>query len=213
ILMLTGLLSAAAGAVEIEGVKLADTATVAGRDLVLNGAGLRKRLIIDVYVASLYLPAKVSSAAAVLSAEPRRVEIHMLREVGADDFLEAIKDGIEANASQTERDAIQPQLSELAKVITAIGETKNGDAITLDFVAGNTVVHDQRRREDSDRGRAVQSRPAQCLAQRPPRAGRPQEGDAGRLSMCRSGGRRNPVIAQPPKRWGSFFSPSCVGSH
>ncbi|MDQ3582112.1 MAG: chalcone isomerase family protein, partial [Pseudomonadota bacterium] len=59
ILMLTGLLSAPAGAVEIEGVKLADTATVAGRDLVLNGAGLRKRLLFDVYVASLYLPAKV----------------------------------------------------------------------------------------------------------------------------------------------------------
>ena len=44
ILMLTGLLCAPAGAVEIEGVKLADTATVAGRDLVLNGAGLRKKL-------------------------------------------------------------------------------------------------------------------------------------------------------------------------
>jgi len=139
ILMLTGLFSAAAGAVEIEGVKLADTATVAGRDLVLNGAGLRKRLLFDVYVASLYLPEKVS-AAAVLKAEPRRVRIDMLRDVAADDFLETLKDGIEANASQTERDAIQPQLSELAKVIMAIGETKNGDTITLDFVAGNTVV-------------------------------------------------------------------------
>lgn len=64
----------------------------------------------------------------------------MLREVAADDFLEAIKDGIEANASEAELGAIEPQLSELAKVITAIGETKNGDAITLDFVAGNTVV-------------------------------------------------------------------------
>ena len=39
----------------------------------------------------------------------------MLREVGADDFLEALKDGIEANTSQTERDAIQPQSSELAR--------------------------------------------------------------------------------------------------
>ncbi len=141
ILMLTGLFSAPAGAVEIEGVKLADTATtVAGRDLVLNGAGLRKRLLFDVYVASLYLPAKVSAAAAVLSAEPRRVEIHMLREVSADDFLEALKDGIEANASQAELAAIQPQIGELANVITAIGETKKGDTITLDFVRGNTIV-------------------------------------------------------------------------
>jgi hypothetical protein len=140
ILMLTGLLSAPAGAVEIEGVKLADTATVAGRDLVLNGAGLRKRLLFDVYVASLYLPAKVSAAAAVLKAEPRRVRIDMLRDVAADVFLETLKDGIEANTSQTERDAIRPQMSELAAVITAIGETKEGDTITLDFVGGSTVV-------------------------------------------------------------------------
>jgi long-chain acyl-CoA synthetase len=140
ILMLTALLCAPAGSVEIEGVKLADTATVAGRDLVLNGAGLRKRLLFDVYVASLYLPAKVSAAAAVLKAEPRRVEIQMLRKVGADDFLEALKNGIEANASRTERDAIQPQMGELAKVITAIGETKEGDTITVDFVGGSTLV-------------------------------------------------------------------------
>ncbi|MGH8564835.1 MAG: chalcone isomerase family protein [Gammaproteobacteria bacterium] len=140
ILMLAGLFSAPAGAVEIEGVKLADTATVAGRDLVLNGAGLRKKLIVDVYVASLYLPEKVSAAAAVLKAEPRRVEVRMLREVGAVDFLEAIKDGIEANTSQTERDAIQPQVSEFEAVITAIGETKEGDTIMLDFVGGNTLV-------------------------------------------------------------------------
>ena len=140
ILMLMSLLCAPAGAVEIEGVKLADTATVAGRDLVLNGAGLRKKFIIDVYVASLYLPTKVSAAAAVLKAEPRRVRIDMLRNVAADDFLKTLNDGIESNASQTERDAIQPQLSELAAVITAIGETKEGDTIMLDFVEGSTLV-------------------------------------------------------------------------
>jgi hypothetical protein len=76
------LLSAAAGAV--------DTAMVVGRNLVLNGAGLRTRLLFEVYVASLYLPAKVSAAAAVLKAEPRRIEIRMLCEVGGDDFLEAM---------------------------------------------------------------------------------------------------------------------------
>jgi hypothetical protein len=140
ILLLTILLSAPAGAVEIEGVKLADTATVAGRDLVLNGAGLRKRLIIDVYVASLYLPAKVSAAAAVLEAEPRRVRIDMLRDVAADDFLESLKDGIEANTPQTERDAIEPQVRAFAAVITGIGETKEGDTITLDFVGGSTQI-------------------------------------------------------------------------
>lgn len=140
ILILTGLLSGAAGAVEIEGVKLADTAIVAGRDLVLNGAGLRKKLLFDVYVASLYLPEKVSAAAAVLKAEPRRVRIDMLRNIAADDFPGALNDGIKANASQAELVAIKAEVNEFDKVITAIGETKKGDTITLDFVGGSTLV-------------------------------------------------------------------------
>ncbi len=139
-LMLGAVVSATAFAIEIEGVKLADTATVAGRDLVLNGAGLRTKLVFDVYVASLYLPTKVSEAALALRVEPRRVRIDMLRAVGAEDFLATMNDGIEANASEADLQAIQPQLGEFSKVITAIGETKKGDAITLDFVEGNTVL-------------------------------------------------------------------------
>jgi len=204
ILMLIGLLCAPAGAVEIEGVKLSDTATVAGRDLVLNGAGLRKRLLFDVYVASLYLPEKVSAAAAVLKAEPRRVRIDMLREVAADDFLETLKNGIEANTSRTERDAIQPQVSEFAAVITTIGETKEGD--TTRFRGREDHRHIQWRRENPDRGRAVQSRPAQGLARRPPRAGRPQDSDAGRLRI-RTSGTKEPRYHPAAERWGSSLIP------
>jgi hypothetical protein len=64
----------------------------------------------------------------------------MLRDVAADDFLESLQDGIEANTGQTERDAIQPEVSAFAAIITGIGETKEGDTITLDFVGGSTQV-------------------------------------------------------------------------
>ena len=50
----------------------------------LNGAGLRKRAFFQVYVIGLYLPEKKAAAAdAIGAAGPKRVAIHMLRDVGA----------------------------------------------------------------------------------------------------------------------------------
>ena len=50
------LLAVPAGAGTLAGVTLPDTAQVAGKDLVLNGLGLRKKFVIKVYVGGLYLP-------------------------------------------------------------------------------------------------------------------------------------------------------------
>ena len=52
---------AAAAAAEVGGVKLDDKASVGGKELVLNGAGVRTRAIFKVYVGSLYLPAKATT--------------------------------------------------------------------------------------------------------------------------------------------------------
>ena len=54
-------LPAAAGT--LAGVTLPDKADVDGKSLVLNGMGLRKKLVIKVYVGGLYLPQKEKSAA------------------------------------------------------------------------------------------------------------------------------------------------------
>ena len=43
-----------------------DKTTVNGQTLVLNGAGLRKKFFIKVYVGGLYLPAKMSNPASIL---------------------------------------------------------------------------------------------------------------------------------------------------
>src|SRR3982751_334253 len=80
-----------AGATEVAGVKLDDKTQLESRELVLNGAGLRKRVIFNVYVIGLYLPEKKGDAAAVLALSgPKRAAIHMLRDVGADTFSEAL---------------------------------------------------------------------------------------------------------------------------
>lgn len=52
-----GLLGQTTRAVELAGVTLAPTATLTdGSVLVLNGAGVRKKFFVDVYIGALYLP-------------------------------------------------------------------------------------------------------------------------------------------------------------
>ena len=129
-----------ANAAEIGGVKLDDKTQVESRDLVLNGAGLRKRFrVMNVYVIGLYLPEKKTDAAAVLAlAGPKRAEIHMLRDVGADTFTEALVDGLRANHSEADFKALEPRVKELADIMAQIGEAKNGMTIALDGTGSGT---------------------------------------------------------------------------
>lgn len=74
VLVLCVFLAAAVGAQagELAGVTMTDTTEVGDQQLVLNGMGLRKKAIIKVYVAGLYLPAKQSDAAKILDADTAR---------------------------------------------------------------------------------------------------------------------------------------------
>ena len=87
-------------AAEVEGVKLSASARVtdAGPELVLNGAGVRTRVVFKIYVGALYLQQKRGAPEAIFSdAGPKRVALHMLREITADQLFGALNDGLKAN--------------------------------------------------------------------------------------------------------------------
>ncbi|WP_419582428.1 chalcone isomerase family protein, partial [Thiolapillus sp.] len=65
-MLLIGLLPALVAAKTLEGVDLPEQVPVEGRNLVLNGAGIREKFFFDIYVAALYLPARMSDAARIL---------------------------------------------------------------------------------------------------------------------------------------------------
>ncbi|MGH8725259.1 MAG: chalcone isomerase family protein [Burkholderiales bacterium] len=123
-----------ASSAEVAGVKLDDKTRVGNADLTLNGAGLRKRMFFQVYAIGLYLPQKSASPAAILEQPgPKRVAIHMLRDVGADDFSAALADGIRANHSEADARALEPRVQELAAIMAELKEAKKGMAIALDW--------------------------------------------------------------------------------
>ena len=130
-------------AAEVAGVKIDDSARVAGADLKLNGAGLRSKAIFKVYAIGLYLHDKQATPAAVLSANgPKRVHLHMLRNVDAEDFSEALAEGVKDNHSEAEVKALAPRLAVLIALMNEIKEAKTGLGIDLDWIpaAGTQVT-------------------------------------------------------------------------
>jgi hypothetical protein len=128
-------------AAEVAGVKIDDKTRVANSDLALNGAGVRTRLFFQVYAIGLYLPQKSSNSAAILAQPgPKRVAIHMLRDVGADSFSGALTDGIRANHSEAEAKALEPRIKELAGLLAEMKEAKKGMVIAFDWTGAGTQV-------------------------------------------------------------------------
>jgi hypothetical protein len=122
---------------EVAGVKIADE----DQKLVLNGAGLRKRAFFQVYVIGLYLPEKKSAAVEVLGAGgPKRVLIHMLRDVDAEQFGGALTDGMKDNLGEAEMKALEPRVRQLQAIMQSMKEAKKGMRITLDWTAAGTAV-------------------------------------------------------------------------
>ena len=128
-------------AAEVAGVKLDDSQRVASGELVLNGAGLRSKLFIKLYVAALYLPQKANAAAAVLDAPgPRRMQLRLLRDIGAETLHGALEDGLANNNTAVELDAIKAQSEQFGTLMKGLGKVKEGDGVTLDFAAEALVV-------------------------------------------------------------------------
>jgi len=129
------LLSFSSYAAEVAGVKLDDKVRVGNAELLLNGAGLRKRAFFQVYATGLYLTEKKTAAADVLAAAgPKRVAMHMLRDVGADQFAGALADGLKGNHSEAEMRALDARVIQLVTAMNGIGEAKSGMRITLDWL-------------------------------------------------------------------------------
>ena len=141
LLLLLAFAASAASGAEVAGVRLEDKTQVESRELVLNGAGLRKRVVFNVYVIGLYLPEKKTDPAAVLQlAGPKRVAIHMLRDVGAEQFTDALVDGLRENHSEADFKALEPRVKDLAGIFAEIKEAKKGMTITLDWTGAATQL-------------------------------------------------------------------------
>ncbi|MBX2879424.1 MAG: chalcone isomerase family protein [Granulosicoccus sp.] len=115
---------------KIAGVTLDDTINIDGTALVLNGAGLRKKLFIKLYVGSLYVAEKSADATQLIEAQsPMMIQLNILSDLlTRDKMIKALQDGF-SKSTNGDVSAIQEQIDQL---IAAAGDSiRPGDNFTV----------------------------------------------------------------------------------
>jgi long-chain acyl-CoA synthetase len=136
LLLAAWLAAATPRAAEVAGVRIDDRIQSGGQELVLNGAGLRTKFFIKVYIGALYVAQKTDSPAAILdNPAPRRMVLRMLREMEADALHGALDEGLRKNLATAELTELKPQIDQLGTLMKGIGTVKEGDSIAIDFGA------------------------------------------------------------------------------
>ncbi len=128
-------------AAEVAGVRVEEKLRVGSNELVLNGAGLRTRFFIKVYVGALYVDAKASSPAAIIDSNaPRRVSLRLLRDLEAESLHSALDEGLRNNLSAAELSDLKGPAEQLAGIMKGIGKVKEGDTVAIDFSEAGVSV-------------------------------------------------------------------------
>lgn len=117
----------------LAGVTLPDTVQVGSAKLVLNGLGVRKKFVVKVYVAGLYLEQKSSDASAIIKADERkRIVMHFVRGASKEQMADAFGESFKNNAP----DAAKSMKAEIDRLLAALEPVREGDQMVFTYVPG-----------------------------------------------------------------------------
>lgn len=128
-------------AAEVAGVQVEERIRVGSQELQLNGAGIRSKLFIKVYVGALYTGARMTTPEAVYEAPgPLRINLHLLRDLDAQTLHEALDEGLRNNLSAAELEALKGPAAQLGALMKSIGKLRQGAVVTIDFGTDGLTV-------------------------------------------------------------------------
>jgi hypothetical protein len=134
-------ITAQAATIDVAGVPLEDRATVAGKPLLLNGAGVRYKAVFQVYTAGLYLAAKADTTEGVLATSgPKRISITMLRDIDAAELGKLFSRGMEDNMDRSAFSRLIPGVLRMSQIFATHKKLNKGDTFTVDWVPGTGSV-------------------------------------------------------------------------
>jgi hypothetical protein len=137
LVLLCSLVAFPVTAKDVDGHPVPDTVSQDGKTLSLIGAGIRNKWMFNVYVGALYAEKPTFNAANLIKSEQiKRMDLHMLRDVGKDKIVESIREGFEKN-SKAQMPALQARLEQLA---AAVPDLKKGDVLSLTYVPEKGVI-------------------------------------------------------------------------
>lgn len=125
-------------AAEVAGVHLDDKTSLSGNELVLNGSGLRTRFMLKVYAMGLYLPSRATAPEAIAAtAGPKRIQIVTLRELTAEQFADALVEGLKKNHSEADFAKLQARSDDFRNALLSLKTAATGTRINLDWLPGS----------------------------------------------------------------------------
>jgi hypothetical protein len=139
----TGLfaLTTLAATLEINGVKLDDTAEVHGSRLQLNGAGTRYKGPFKVYVAGLYLGKKAGTPEEVVNQlASKRLSITMVRDIDAAELGKLLTRGMEDNMGKGDMSKLIPGLMRMSQIFSEQKKMLAGDNFLIEWIPGTGSV-------------------------------------------------------------------------
>jgi Chalcone isomerase-like len=139
VLCIVCLLTVSAQAANIGGIELKESIKLGETNLLLNGAGQRTKLFIDLYIAALYLADKTDDAQAIIDAdEVMLIQIHVISNlITSENITQGTSEGfIKSTGNNTA--AIQGQIHEF---LTAFKEPiVTGDTFEIVYQPGKGVT-------------------------------------------------------------------------
>jgi Chalcone isomerase-like len=139
---------------KIAGVSFERRVQVAGAELQLNGIGLRAVAWFKAYAAALYLTARASAADQVVATPgPKRLQLRMMRELPAAEFVKAFKQGMARNSAPEAQPRLSSRVERFAQTVAALGTLREGDAVNLDFDPARGMLFSM---NGSSRGEAIE---------------------------------------------------------
>lgn len=132
-LLATSAIGASAEAV-VEGYHFPDSVTVAGQNLLLNGAGVSTIFSFKATAVAFYLPKKETTEEAACAVKgAKRIQLYMLRDVSARDLSNVLLDRIRQNVSTEEFAANIVQTAQLGAVFGTRPKVFKGDMLDIDY--------------------------------------------------------------------------------
>ena len=126
---------------DVAGVKFNNTMQAAGSRLLLNGAGVRYKLVFKVYAAALYLTEKAATPEAVLSAPgPRHLQIVMLRDIDGNELGKLFTKGMEQNAPREEFSKSIAGILRMSDIFSNRKRLRAGESFSVEWVPGAGTV-------------------------------------------------------------------------
>ena len=119
-----------------------DTATVGGRELILNGSALRSVWGFPVYQVGLFLGAPNRDASTIMQTDraPKRVRMNMLRSVEKGKFVGTVRERMDRNLAPGEEEKFAGELDAFLGYLETGGDIEPGRVITIDYVPGEGTL-------------------------------------------------------------------------